>query len=214
MLQLKSFTFNPFQENTYLVFDTKSKEAVVIDPGTYTAAEQKELAKAVEENGLTVKAIWLTHSHIDHVIGLRWAAGKFKCPFYQSGEDVANLKSVPAYASAYGFHDFAMPDDEGSSIDPGYPLRIGQHIFLALPTPGHAIGHLSFYNEVLGVLAGDALFNGSIGRTDLPGGDFDTLAHSIRVQLYVLPDETAVYPGHGPATTIGREKRLNPFVRA
>lgn len=214
MLKLKSFTFNGFQENTYIVFDDERKEGVVIDPGAYTANERTTLQAFVADKGIRITAIWLTHAHIDHVMGLRWATQAFRCRFHHAAEDLATLRAVPVYASsAFGVHDIALPDEEGLEIQHGTELPLGSHHFKALYTPGHAPGHLAFYEPSLGVISGDALFYGSIGRTDLPGGDLNTLERSIQTQLYTLPDSTEVYPGHGPSTTIGREKKFNPFVR-
>jgi glyoxylase-like metal-dependent hydrolase (beta-lactamase superfamily II) len=214
MILVKALTFNPFQENTYLLTDTDTRETALIDPGAYTVAEQLTLKKYISDNQLLVKEIWLTHAHIDHVLGLRWAIEEYKISFLHTEEDAATLRSVPAYAStAFGIPNFSLPDQEGIYIQPNSKLHVGRFEFTVLPTPGHAPGHLSFYNKEAGVIAGDALFKGSIGRTDLPGGDFNLLAHSIKTQLYTLPDDTVVNPGHGPSTTIGVEKKFNPYVR-
>ncbi len=212
-ISLISLTFNAFQENTYIAFCSDTKEAVIVDPGVSSPAEEAELQNALARIGASPTAVWLTHAHIDHVIGLRWACEHYRIPFYHSEADVATLRSVPVYAPMYGVHHFALPDEPGITIGHGDTVSVGQARFEVRFAPGHAPGHLVFYNQTLGVIAGDCLFAGSIGRTDLPGGDFDVLERSIREQLYTLPDETQVYPGHGPATTIGREKKFNPFVR-
>ena len=212
-VSIKTLTFNAFQENTYIVICDDTKEAVIVDPGVSTKTEEVQLLNAITQLGATPTAVWLTHAHIDHVLGLRWICEHYRLPFYQSEADAATLRSVPVYAPMYGIPHFALPDAPGQIVQAGDSLFIGQTSFEVRLAPGHAPGHLVFYNPTLGVLAGDCLFAGSIGRTDLPGGDFDVLERSIREQLYTLPDETTVYPGHGLTTTIGREKKFNPFVR-
>jgi glyoxylase-like metal-dependent hydrolase (beta-lactamase superfamily II) len=215
MLSIKSFTFNPFAENTYLLIDSVSKETVLIDPGAYTPQERAELKEFIVDNDLTLKAIWLTHAHIDHVMGLAWALQTFGCPYYQTEEDLASLRTVPLYAkNMFGIPNFEMPEASPTLIDTTSVMKVGSHDFTVLSTPGHALGHVAYYNATLGVVAGYVLFAGSIGRTDLPVGDIKVLEHTIKTQLYVLPENTVVYPGHGPATTVGQEKRTNPYVRA
>jgi glyoxylase-like metal-dependent hydrolase (beta-lactamase superfamily II) len=213
MIKVKTFTFNAFSENTYILFDEKTKEAVLIDPGAFTSQERQELQNYVRIEGLKITAIWLTHSHIDHVLGLDWAINEFGIPYLQSAMDVETLRFLPLYAATYGVPNFALPTKEPQLIKEGSLVMIGNHEFSVFETPGHAPGHIALYHPDLGVIAGDVLFAGSIGRTDLPGGSFPELEKSIREKLYVLPNETRVYPGHGPITTIGQEKRHNPYVR-
>jgi len=214
MLELKSFTFNGFSENTYLIFDTETSEGVLIDPGMCNALERKTLAEFIELHGITIQAIWLTHSHIDHILGLAWSVERFNCPYFQTKIDHETLTAAPLYAGLYGLPKVEVPEKSYTPIQHGDKVSCGQHSFEVRFCPGHAPGHVVFYHPTLGVLGGDVLFAGSIGRTDLPGADFATLEISIKKQLYILPDSTRVYPGHGPYTTIGQEKLNNPYVRA
>jgi len=214
MIKVNVFTFNAFSENTYVLVETETKECVLIDPGAYSSQERQMLLDFITKEGLSVKGIWLTHSHIDHVLGLEWAVEKFRVPYYQSEKDVETLRTVPLYAATYfGIPDFKLPTEPAAIIKDHDKLLLGKTSFLVLETPGHAPGHVCLYNEAIGVLGGDVLFAGSIGRTDLPGGDFSILEKSIKEKLYILADITKVYPGHGPATTIGQEKQHNPYVR-
>jgi hydroxyacylglutathione hydrolase len=211
MLQIKSFTFNPFMENTYVLYD-ESKEAVVFDPGCYEKHEQEELNRFIDDEGLKVSHLVNTHCHIDHVLGNAYVKRKFKVPLYIHEKDHPVLKSVMTYASNYGFpgYEETEPDFYLTEKD---KLNFGNTDMDILFVPGHAPGHLVFYHQPTGMcIAGDTLFQGSIGRTDLPGGDHETLIQAIKKEMFALPDETKVYPGHGPATTIGFEKEHNPFV--
>lgn len=213
MLYFQQFTFNLFSENTYL-FYTENKKAVIIDPGCSNPSEEYELTKFVLDNGLDLTAVWLTHSHIDHVLGLEFCSRKWNIPYFIHSNEVSQLKAVEVYAPNYGVFDFKVPEGKAFVIDSN-ELKLGEEEFLVLFVPGHSPGHVAFYHKASQrIWAGDVLFHRSIGRTDLPGGDFDTLAHSIRTVLYKLPPETIVFPGHGPSTTIGEEMKLNTFVRA
>lgn len=211
MLQIKSFTFNPFMENTYVLYD-ESKEAVIFDPGCYEKHEQLELDRFIEEEGLIVKHLINTHCHIDHVLGNAYIKRKYKVPLHIHKNDLPVLKSVAAYAPNYGFAAYEEADAD-FYLSEKDKLKFGNTIMDILFVPGHAPGHLVFYHEPTGIcIAGDTLFQGSIGRTDLPGGDHHTLINAIKQQMFTLPEETKVYPGHGPMTTIGIEKVHNPFV--
>ncbi len=210
-LKIYSQTVNPFQENTYvLVTDGK---ALVVDPGFYSTEEKADFENFLAQENLQVAGCWLTHSHIDHVLGLAWLTNRYKIGFSQSEIDAQDLRAVPAYAPMYGFGAFDSPSAEAKIISEGNVLNFGQNQAKVLFLPGHSRGHLGFYFEEAGVLlGGDVLFRESIGRTDLPGGNFSTLEASIRQKLYILPDETVVVPGHMEPTTIGHEKKHNPFV--
>lgn len=211
MLQIKTFTFNPFMENTYLLYD-ESKEAVIFDPGCYEKYEQVELDKFIEQEALKVSHLVNTHCHIDHVLGNAYVKRKYGVPLYIHQNDHPVLKSVAAYAPNYGFagYEEVQPDFYLSEKD---KLKFGNTTMDILFVPGHAPGHLVFYHAPTGIcIAGDTLFQGSIGRTDLPGGDHQTLIDAIKEQMFTLPDNTKVYPGHGAMTTIGFEKAHNPFV--
>lgn len=210
MLSIHTFTFNPFSENTYVVSD-ETKEAVVIDPGCYSREEQRELVSFVETNMLKVKYILNTHGHIDHVLGNDFAKDKFKAPLAISKLDEATTRSVKTYASLYGFDAYREAEPDMYLVE-GDVLSFGNTSWKILFLPGHSAGHIGFYDEKEKVIfSGDVLFEQSIGRTDLPGGNFDTLIQSIHKKLFTLPDEVVVYPGHGDPTTTGEEKISNPF---
>ena len=210
MLSIQTFTFNPFSENTYVVFD-ETKEAVIIDPGCYSREEQKELVSYVEAHQLNLKYILNTHGHIDHVLGNDFAKDKFKAPLVISKLDEATMRSVKTYAPLYGFDAYREAEPDKLLVE-GDSIEFGNVLWKILFLPGHSAGHIGFYDEKEKVIfSGDVLFEQSIGRTDLPGGNFDTLIQSIHQKLFTLPDEVIVYPGHGPTTTIGEEKISNPF---
>ncbi|WP_291777771.1 MBL fold metallo-hydrolase [Cecembia sp.] len=211
MLQIKSFTFNPFMENTYLLYD-ESKEAAIFDPGCYEKYEQEELSRFIQEEGLKVTHLINTHCHIDHVLGNAFVKRKYNVPLYIHKKERSVLKSVITYAPNYGFagYEEVEPDFYLNEKD---SLKFGNTEMSILFVPGHAPGHLVFYHQPTAIcIAGDTLFQGSIGRTDLPGGDHETLLQAIKNEMFTLPQDTKVYPGHGPHTTIGFEKEHNPFV--
>lgn len=213
MISSQVFNFNPFQENTYVLFNDDHK-AIIIDPGCSNSDEENQLSAFISNNGLNVVEVWLTHAHIDHVLGLHFCLKKWHVPYRIHSLEVSQLKAVEVYAPNYGFANFQPPVGDFIIQGEGEVL-IGEEIFRVLFVPGHAPGHVAFFHPESGrIWAGDVLFQSSIGRTDLPGGDFNTLAHSIRTQLYILPEGTVVLPGHGPETTIGFERQFNSFVRA
>ncbi len=211
MLHIKCFTFNPFQENTYLLYDEEGT-ATLIDPGCYTEEEKRELEAFIVEEGLQVTQLLNTHCHIDHVLGNAWAIDRFQVTLQIHALEVPVLKSVEVYAPNYGFRDY-IPATASSFLTEGQEIQVGNEIVRCIFVPGHAPGHLVFYHEASKrCIAGDALFRGSIGRTDLPGGNHALLIEKIKSQLFVLPEETLIFPGHGPETSIGFEKKNNPFV--
>jgi glyoxylase-like metal-dependent hydrolase (beta-lactamase superfamily II) len=210
MLSIQTFTFNAFAENTYVAYD-ETKECVIVDPGCYSRDEQNELVGFIESEKLIVKYLLNTHCHVDHVLGNYFTKEKFRVPFLIHEQDLPTLKSVKLYAPMYGFAGYHEADPD-NFLKEGDTLTFGNTALKILFLPGHAPGHIGFYEEESKViLAGDVLFDGSIGRTDLPGGNLNTLLNSIRQKLFSLPDETIVYPGHGPATTVGKEKISNPY---
>ncbi|TXC81789.1 MBL fold metallo-hydrolase [Luteibaculum oceani] len=210
-MHIEKFTFNPFQENTYVL--SHNNKAIVFDPGCFNAAEQKILTDYLESNELELVGLWATHCHLDHVFGAEALMDKYKLPFCIPEKDVFTYEMAPKSAAFFGIPDFQVPEAD-ASIKPGQYQFQGINYEIRF-TPGHSVGHVVFvFHEQKMVIAGDVLFDGSIGRTDLPGGDFDTLATSIKTQLYTLPDDYTVYCGHGPETTIGKEKSTNPFVSA
>lgn len=211
-LQLAKFDdLNPFQENAYLAYS--NGKAHLFDPGFTNGYEWDRLLKFLELHQLDIEAIVLTHAHVDHIMGLQKAMQLFNAPVYMHQESIMFIENYPEQAMMFGLE--ADPIEvRPVFIDASWTLQIGSFEYDARYTPGHSPGHLSFYHKKGGwVIVGDALFAGSIGRTDLYGGDFELLEENIRKKLYTLPEDTVVWPGHGPETTIGYEKKTNPFVR-
>ncbi len=211
MLNVAAFTFNPFQENTYVLHD--GKQAILVDPGCSNSAEERELEGWLAENGLETVRLVLTHAHIDHVLGCAWAHERYALLPELHRDDLPLLRMAPRQGELYGVPCDPSPEPE-RFIAEGDIIRLNDHELKVLFVPGHAPGHIALYSEAQRfVVSGDVLFQGSIGRTDLPGGDYDTLIRSIKEQLLPLGDDVRVYSGHGPETTIGRERRMNPFLR-
>lgn len=210
-MQITHFVFNPFEENTYVVVDEQTRNCVIIDPGCYEKHEQYELTSFVQDEKLTVQAVVNTHCHIDHVLGNAFVKDFFKTKLIIPKLEESLLRAVKAYAPNYGFVHYqeATPD---AFLHEGDLLTVGNQQLQVLFVPGHSPGHLAFYHEASKILiGGDVLFENSIGRTDLPGGNFDTLISSIHTKFFTLPDDVIVYCGHGSQTSIGFEKRTNPF---
>jgi glyoxylase-like metal-dependent hydrolase (beta-lactamase superfamily II) len=210
MIQIHTFTFNPFSENTYVVYDDTG-EGVIIDPGCYEKTEKAELAQFIESKKIRIRYLLNTHCHIDHVLGNSFVKEKYQVPFLIHQKDEPVLRSVKAYAPSYGFNLYQeiLPDDY---LSEGDVVSFGNTSLAVIFLPGHSPGHVGFYHkESQAMLSGDVLFEQSIGRTDLPGGDFNTLINSIHTKIFVLPDQVVVYPGHGNVTTVGEEKISNPF---
>jgi hydroxyacylglutathione hydrolase len=211
MIQIKAFTFNPFQENTYLLYD-ETGECIIIDPGNFNANEHKAMQQFIEQHNLKVTTLVNTHCHIDHVLGNFFVKETYKVKLGIHAIEEPYLKAVKTYAPNYGFHQYQETAAD-YFIEEGTTVRFGKSELAVLFAPGHSAGHIVFYSKDQDFcIAGDVLFRESIGRTDLPGGDHATLLASIRKELFTLPDHTVVYPGHGPSTTIGHEKKHNPFL--
>ena len=210
-MKIKSFEFSPIQENTYILYN-EFNECLVIDPGCYFDDEKEELAAFINEMKLKPVMLLNTHCHLDHVFGNKFVAEKYGLkPHIHPNE-----KPVLAFAATSGLV-YNLPLDSYTGdvefLQEGDMVKLGEEMLKVLLTPGHSPGSVSFYCEKDAfVVSGDALFNRSIGRTDLPMGDHNLLLKSIREQLFTLPEETVVYSGHGPVTTIGEEKRENPFL--
>ncbi|MEL7001400.1 MAG: MBL fold metallo-hydrolase [Bacteroidota bacterium] len=210
MIQVKSFVFNPFMENTYVLYD-ETKEAIIIDPGCYENHEKNELTSFIKANSLKVVRLLNTHCHIDHVFGNQFVKDSYDVKLAIHKEDLATLKAVKAYAPSYGFSNYTEAEAD-DFLEEGDTILFGKSKLDIVFVPGHAPGHVAFFNKDEKIcIGGDVLFNGSIGRTDLPGGDFDTLIKSIHEKMFPLGDDMVVYCGHGPETTIGHEKKSNPF---
>lgn len=210
MLQVRSFAFNPFQENSFVLFD-ETKECVVVDPGCSDEEENSQLADFIQKENLQVKLLLNTHCHIDHVLGNRFVKETYHVRLLIHKTEEPVLKAAEVYAPSYGFHNYQhQPAD--AYMEDGDVVKFGNQSLQVLFVPGHSPGHVAFYSEPNRlVIGGDVLFYNSIGRTDLPGGNHQMLINSIHTKLFTLPDHVKVYPGHGPETTIGFEKRTNPF---
>ena len=212
-MQIQVFTFNQFFENTIIVFD-KTKECVIIDPGCYTISEKDTLQKYISTNNLIPVKLINTHCHIDHILGNNFIAKTYDLELEMNANDMELIKSSNEIAQLYGFTDYEMSPLPKKFLNEGDTLEFGNSQFKVLFTPGHAPGHISLYSEKDGLLiSGDVLFNNSIGRTDLPGGNYALLIESIKNKILTLNDNTIVYCGHGPSTTIGNERLNNPFLK-
>jgi hydroxyacylglutathione hydrolase len=206
---LEMLTVSPFQENCYIIGDEKSRVGAVVDPGD----EAARIAMAVEQTDLEVASIILTHAHIDHVGAVAALVDEYACPVLMHAEAEPMLEQLPTQAMMMGLKFGKVPTVD-QHISDGEVLEVGDLRLRSLYTPGHAPGHLAFYIEDEGlVMSGDALFAGSVGRADLPGGSMEVLMRSIEERLLTLPDETRVFPGHGPQTEIGHERVSNPFLQ-
>jgi hydroxyacylglutathione hydrolase len=206
---LEMLTVGPFQENCYVIGDAESGVGAIVDPGD----EAARIALAVEQTNLEIGQILVTHAHIDHVGAVGALADEYACPVLMHAEAEPMLKQLPTQALMMGLRFGKVPTVDRYIVDEEF-LEVGGLKLESRYTPGHAPGHLAFYVESEGlVLSGDALFAGSVGRTDLFGGSMEVLMRSIRERLLTLPDETRVYSGHGPETTIGNERTYNPFLQ-
>ncbi len=211
MIQVHYFTFNGFQENTYILYD-ETKECVIIDPGCYSNEEQTELAQYIAKHDLKPVKLLNTHCHIDHVLGNSYVANKYNIGLEMHEKDLPTLHATPEYGHLYGFHIEKSPEPS-VLLKEGDKVKFGNSELDVLFTPGHSAGHIVFVaRKEKFIINGDVLFMGSIGRTDLPGGDYETLINSIKTKLLTLDEDFKVYTGHGPATTIGFEKDNNPFL--
>jgi glyoxylase-like metal-dependent hydrolase (beta-lactamase superfamily II) len=205
---LRFLTVGAFAENSYIVGCPATGRGALIDPG----GEVDGLLDAAGQEGLSIEAIWLTHAHLDHVYGLAEAKQRTGAPVLLHPEDRLLYDAAPEQGRAFGFPIDPLPEPD-VEIVPGRQLRLGEVTAEVLHVPGHSPGHVAFFfPEARSVIAGDVLFAGSIGRTDLPGGSYTTLMESIREVIVPLGDDVAVYPGHGPPTTVQIERTTNPFI--
>jgi len=214
MTLVAEFSFNPFQENTYVIYEEKG-ECIIIDPGCYTQSERDQLVDFIEQAELTPVRLLNTHCHLDHVFGNKFVMDKYGLGLEIHKGELPVLDSVPRVAEMYGIPNVIPSPAPTAFLKEGDVVSFGKESTLkVLFTPGHSPASISFYNEKEKyVISGDVLFQGSIGRTDLPGGDFNTLIQSIKSQIFPLGDEVRVYSGHGGSTTVGEEKKSNPFLQ-
>jgi hydroxyacylglutathione hydrolase len=211
MITVQFFTFSPVAENTYVLYN-ENGEAIIIDPGCYFDEEKNKLAEFIETKQLDVVQLINTHCHLDHVFGNKWVSEKYGLELFIHPNEEQVLAFAPQSGKMWG-----LPFDNYTGklhfLQEGDIVTLGEDELKVLLAPGHSPGSICFYCEKQKfVIGGDVLFNESIGRTDLPGGDHNTLLSSIRQQLFVLPDDVKVYSGHGTPTTIGHEKKYNPFL--
>ncbi len=212
MIKVETFTYNAFQENTYVVIDDATDECIIFDPGCSNANENSRFLKAIDALGATPKRLINTHCHIDHILGNHLINEKYQLPLEAHKGEVSVLASGVQVGQMYGIPYTPSPEIT-LFIEEGDVVTIGESRMEVLFTPGHSPASLCFVDhESRQVIGGDVLFHGSIGRTDLPGGDYKTLINSIQTKLMTLDDDYVVYPGHGPSTTIGFERANNPFL--
>ena len=212
MNRLHTFAFNAFSEQTYLL-DHGNGEATVFDPGMSSPQERVEFEETCDKLGLVVVQCLLTHAHLDHVMGTAWIYERYGCSPRLHPTDEQTWVQAPISAKLYGIPMDVLPARGEDLGQQGSIIVCGGEELEIRCTPGHSVGHVVFVNHKLKlVVGGDVLFSGSIGRTDLPGGDPDILAKSIKEQLYTLADDYTIHPGHGESTTVGVEKSSNPFV--
>lgn len=210
MLTVKIFTFNPVAENTYIIFN-EEKETVIIDPGCYFVEEKQKVKNFIESNGLQPVQLLNTHCHLDHVFGNKWVYENYGLELFLHPNEEQVLKFAPQSAQMWGL-SFENYEGPLHFLENNDLVKLGDNELKVLLAPGHSPGSICFYNENQKfVIGGDVLFKDSIGRTDLPGGNHAALIESIEQQLFVLPDDVIVYPGHGEQTAIGYEKKHNPF---
>lgn len=212
-MKIKQIPNNPFQENTYVVWDEATMEAAIVDCGALFPQEEERIDVFVNDNQLKIKYILNTHLHLDHCFGNAWAAERYGVLPMAHEDDETLLARMGEQARMFGLPFEVRTEKLGGYLGDGDVLKLGDNEIRVIHTPGHSRGGLCFYMPAAGwLVSGDSLFEGSIGRTDLEGGSYATLIKSITERLLILPEETVVYPGHGAYTTIGEEKKSNPFL--
>ncbi|MFQ3576820.1 MAG: MBL fold metallo-hydrolase [Cytophagales bacterium] len=206
------FEFNPFSENTYVLFDD-TYEAVIVDPGCFEPDECEELLSFVNSKELKVKYILNTHCHVDHVLGNFFCKKTWNVPLLIPNMEQDNYRAVKAYAPNFGFFEYQEQEPDGF-ITEGQRILFGDTLLEVLAVPGHSAGHVLFYHQPSKqAIVGDTLMKETIGRWDLPGGDKKQLENTLKNTILKLPAETKIFPGHGPFTTIAHEQKFNPFIQ-
>lgn len=212
-MNIKRFENNPFGENTYIIWNQATLEAALVDPGMSNRAEENVVDRFIADNKLIVKAILLTHIHIDHTFGVDYARERYGAKVYANRDDEYLGQRRQQQAQMFHLPVKISPLNIDVFVDEETPLSLGDEKIVPLKAPGHSAGSLLYYvPDSHFILTGDVLFQGSIGRTDLPGGDYATLIRSIHAKILELPPTTTIYPGHGPSTTIAEELRYNPYI--
>lgn len=215
MIKVKQFVFNPFAINTYLIWDSESRDAIVVDPGMSSARERSEFDKYVADNNITLKQIINTHLHLDHCFGNAYLAERYGVPTAASADDEFLGQGVADQAAMFGvgIDEHIRPPKIERHLKEGDTVKAGGIELQVLAVPGHSPGGLAYYCPAGDfVIVGDSLFRGAIGRTDLPGGNHRQLVENVRSKLLTLPDDTRVLPGHEGFTTVGAEKHSNPYL--
>ena len=211
-MEVKGFTFNPFLENTYVIWDVSSRECAVIDPGMSDSREEDELKSFVNNNSLNVKYLINTHCHVDHILGVTFIKNEFDPLYFIPEKDMMLFENAETQAQMFAVNINKLPKPD-KFLSESENINLGNESMINLFTPGHTPGEFCLYAKSSKFcITGDVLFRESIGRTDLLGGDYDTIINSIRTKLFPLPDEVVIYPGHGEKSTIGYEKQYNPFL--
>ena len=211
MISIKTFVFNPFQENTIILFDD-SNHCIIVDPGMNNETEEKELVSFINNNGLLPQAIVNTHCHVDHILGCVFLKEKYALPFYAHRLELRLIETAQEFGEFFGLK-VKQPPVPDTFLEEGKDIILGESTLRVIHVPGHSEGSIALYSESYKfIITGDVLFYGSIGRTDLPGGNYNTLIRSIRGKIMVLPKDVAVFPGHGSNTTIQHEYDTNPFL--
>jgi len=212
-MKIEVFAFNPIQENTFVVYDENSGECAIIDPGCINNKEFEILKGFISANDLKPVKLVNTHCHFDHILGVERCRAEWNLAWEAHPADAFLVSNAQAQAAMFGVNIAPIQSAETALAD-GSEIKVGNAVLKVIHVPGHSPGSICLYeNESQFLLAGDVLFRGSIGRTDLPQGDYDTLINGIKEKLFVLPDDVKVYPGHGPSTSIGFEKANNPFLQ-
>lgn len=213
-MKVVKFEFSLFGINTYVVYDPVTLKCAIIDPGMINAREEEAMVNFIKRNNLTVTHVINTHLHVDHAVGDKFASETFRAPILAHKDDEFLGKRLQAQAAAFDIAEKIDNVSISSYLQDGETIEIGGGRLKVLHVPGHSPGGVALYDKEGGyVIAGDSLFAGSVGRTDLPGGDMNQLIDAVQSKLLTLPGDTVVYPGHGPATTIAREAATNPFLR-
>ena len=212
-MKVAKFEFSLFGINTYVVYDPATRDCAIIDPGMFNSEEEEAIKGFIDRNNLKVKHVINTHLHVDHAVGNKYASEIFNAPVMAHPEDEFLGKRMRMQAAAFGLSEKIDDVSVSSYLHDDDTIAVGNGRLEVLHVPGHSPGGIALYDKEGGyVISGDSLFAGSVGRTDLPGGDMPTLIKAVKENLLTLPPDTVVYPGHGPATTIGREIASNPFL--